>query len=143
MSYLTSQHSTSTNTSTAIITWNNTIDGEWDNVTVACSPSCSSVVVIKPANTAIVSTLTPGLTYSFYTVVSSNGVTSELVETRHSLTIGMSFVVREISWFLKATLLYFTSYVVLSDIKCKVKFECCYIMVLVLNMKFIEFIREC
>ena len=110
MSNLTSQHSTSTNTSTAIITWNNTIDGEWDNVTVTCSPSCSSVVVIKPANTAIVSTLTPGLTYSFYAVVSSNGVTSELVETRHPLTIGMSFVVREISWFLKPTLSFLPHY---------------------------------
>ena len=119
------------------------MDGEWDNVTVTCSPSCSSVVVIKPATTAIVSTLTPGLTYSFHAVVSSNGVTSELVETRHPLTIGMSFVVREISWFLKATLLYFPSYVVVSDINYKTKFECCYIMVLVLNMKFIEFIREC
>ncbi|XP_067950595.1 receptor-type tyrosine-protein phosphatase H-like [Watersipora subatra] len=60
----------------ATVSWSNPTNTEWDDVTVSCQPFCNNQTVHKPTSTVDITGLTPGETYTFTTVVSSDGVKS-------------------------------------------------------------------
>ena len=78
------------NTTTAQVSWTNPV-GVWESVTITCDPYCPSMRVDNPVNTTEVTGLTPGTTYNFSAVVSSNDVNSSKVQTSTPLTLGMIY----------------------------------------------------
>ena len=79
------------NTTTAQVSWTNPV-GVWESVTITCDPYCPPISVDYSAavnNTTEVTGLTPGTTYNFSAVVSSNDVNSSTVQTGTPLTLGM------------------------------------------------------
>ena len=80
------------NTTTAIVSWTNP-GGVWESVTITCDPYCPPIRVKNPINTTEVTGLTPGTTYYFSAVVSSNDVNSSTVQSNTHLTLGMSSTV--------------------------------------------------
>ncbi|XP_067950608.1 receptor-type tyrosine-protein phosphatase H-like [Watersipora subatra] len=75
------------NSTIATVSWSNPTNTEWDDVTVSCQPSCTNQTVHNSMSTVDITGLTPGETYTFTTVVSSNGVKSSPSQTSAPLTM--------------------------------------------------------
>ena len=80
------------NTSVANISWVNP-SGVWDNVTISCVPDCQSKTVGNTTTSTSISGLSPGQSYTFSAVVTSNDQNSTPVTTPNSLTIGTSSII--------------------------------------------------
>lgn len=89
VSSLRAELSTTDNTTTSDVSWENPSDGLWDTVTIFCEPRCSPRSVERSASKSVsMLGLIPGQIYKFFAVASCRGINSIRTVTNQSLTMG-------------------------------------------------------